>query len=624
MPNRSALFLVAASLLVACSGGNEGAIPNPPVGVGTPAGPTSPNAAPIAGHTSITVQEHSKWQGTLPAATDPDGDPVTFSIARQPARGYVTTNSNGNYTYWMWSSTSSSDQFTYSVSDGRGGQSSWTVSVTIVLVNDPPQVEGLFANTVGEGIALLDGYGADGTFGPSLALQGDGRILVTGLCDVCPGVARLNTDGSRDTSFGQGAGILWVNRIIPSVGNLYDVTIDADGGIVLSGSAGGSGPDSGHWNFLVMRLNPDGTPDRRFAGGNGFTTLSSSLGEAYGVGVLPDGRILAHGIRSPLLRFSPDGYLDTSFGGGDGIVTPDGNYVAQPDGRLLVAGPRSPSDRSATLTRYNPDGVTLDTGFGGGDGIVETPFLGVISVAERGFLQTFPGYIGMQADGRILLAGCSRSEMQLTRFNPDGATDMGFGGGDGLATLAIGARGNCAGRIVVQPDGRILVATSSEAAGSLSRFLADGTPDPGFGGGDGNVPLQHGVGDMALQPDGRILVGAPASINGYPAVYAMRFLPNGEQDLEFGRHDPLYEGHAFSRTIPAKTFVDPDGDSLVVTATLAGGSALPNWLDFNATTLTFSGTPPTGAQDLHVVVTATDPGGLSVSGGFGVRILAPP
>ncbi|NJD06655.1 MAG: hypothetical protein FIA97_09175, partial [Methylococcaceae bacterium] len=76
-------------------------------------------------------------------------------------------------------------------------------------------------------------------------------------------------------------------------------------------------------------------------------------------------------------------------------------------------------------------------------------------------------------------------------------------------------------------------------------------------------------------------------------------------------------GQAFSYQIPASAFSDPDqGDSLSFGATLADGSALPAWLQFDATTRTFSGTAPATSGTLSIKVTATDGAGLSSSGEF--------
>ncbi len=82
------------------------------------------------------------------------------------------------------------------------------------------------------------------------------------------------------------------------------------------------------------------------------------------------------------------------------------------------------------------------------------------------------------------------------------------------------------------------------------------------------------------------------------------------------------EDAPFSFTVPAGNFTDVDaGDVLFYTATLANGTALPGWLTFNATTLTFSGTPGNAnVGNYSVIVTATDTGGLSASSTFAVGV----
>ena len=82
------------------------------------------------------------------------------------------------------------------------------------------------------------------------------------------------------------------------------------------------------------------------------------------------------------------------------------------------------------------------------------------------------------------------------------------------------------------------------------------------------------------------------------------------------------EDAAFSFTIPANTFADPDlGDTLTYRATLADGTALPSWLSFDPQTMTFSGTPTN--DDVGILplrVTATDTAGASVSDDFNVTV----
>ena len=73
--------------------------------------------------------------------------------------------------------------------------------------------------------------------------------------------------------------------------------------------------------------------------------------------------------------------------------------------------------------------------------------------------------------------------------------------------------------------------------------------------------------------------------------------------------------------IPANTITDPDGDNLTWSASLASGDALPAWLQFDATSRTFSGIPDNAAVGMLTVrVSATDPGGLSVHDDFDIVV----
>ena len=87
-------------------------------------------------------------------------------------------------------------------------------------------------------------------------------------------------------------------------------------------------------------------------------------------------------------------------------------------------------------------------------------------------------------------------------------------------------------------------------------------------------------------------------------------------------------GAAWSYTLPAATFSDPDpADILTYSASKADGSPLPAWLSFNASTRTFSGTPADAdAASLNLRVTATDPHGASISDSFSLTVsdTAPP
>lgn len=80
-------------------------------------------------------------------------------------------------------------------------------------------------------------------------------------------------------------------------------------------------------------------------------------------------------------------------------------------------------------------------------------------------------------------------------------------------------------------------------------------------------------------------------------------------------------GSSMIFTVPKNAFVDSAQNvQLTYKATLADGSPLPNWLHFNPTSGTFSGTPPEGEKgDLHIKVDARDSKGNEASTTFTVK-----
>ncbi|MHB1198401.1 MAG: putative Ig domain-containing protein [Polaromonas sp.] len=86
------------------------------------------------------------------------------------------------------------------------------------------------------------------------------------------------------------------------------------------------------------------------------------------------------------------------------------------------------------------------------------------------------------------------------------------------------------------------------------------------------------------------------------------------------------ESEAFTYAVPAGTFADLDiGDTLTLSAGLAGGAPLPSWLTFDAASRTFSGTPGSGAVgSVGIQVIASDAAGASASSGFSVNVLPLP
>ena len=76
--------------------------------------------------------------------------------------------------------------------------------------------------------------------------------------------------------------------------------------------------------------------------------------------------------------------------------------------------------------------------------------------------------------------------------------------------------------------------------------------------------------------------------------------------------------------MPADTFADQMGAALSYSATLADGTPLPAWLNFDPSSSTFSGTPAvTDVAVLQILVTATDADNQQVSAPFTLTVYPP-
>ncbi|HEX9928481.1 MAG TPA: FG-GAP-like repeat-containing protein [Pyrinomonadaceae bacterium] len=253
------------------------------------------------------------------------------------------------------------------------------------------------------------------------------------------------------------------------------------------------------------------------------------------------------------------GSLDPTFNGSGKIVTDLGNpdniagaVAVQPDGKIVIAGltgaieseSATPGSSDFVVLRYNSDG-TLDNTFDG-DGRVATSF----GNGEEGASEVL-----VQPDGKILVAGSvnartSAGEIALARYNSNGSLDATFDGDGKTTTDAQQNIDERASAMVLQPDGKIVVAVSTVRENSLEeqiyvvRFNANGSHDFSFAG-DGVTTLppvvipggvQQGlsVSDAALQADGKIVVAGTVSTAQNSDFFVWRINPDGTGDQTFG------------------------------------------------------------------------------------------
>jgi uncharacterized delta-60 repeat protein len=352
----------------------------------------------------------------------------------------------------------------------------------------------------------------------AVAVQSDGKILIGGGFNAYNGVAayritRLNTDGSLDTSFkvvGSGAN-----------GTIWAVAVQSDGKILIGSNFT---TINGMIVNYITRLNTDGSLDTSFnAGRSGANNI------VVAVAVQSDSKILVGGVFSAyngvaanrITRLNADSTLDATFNaGGSG---PNGNVQAvavQSDGKILVGGAFTTFNGMTAnrIMRLNMDG-SLDTSFNvGGSGANSTVFAMVA-----------------QNDGKILVVGAFGTYNEviahgIARLNTDGSLDTSFNAGGSGANITVTA-------VAVQSDGKILVGGyfttyNGVTANRIIRLNADSTLDATFNAGGSGA--NGGVDAVTMQSDGKILVGGDfTTFNGVTANCITRLNGDGSLDTSF-------------------------------------------------------------------------------------------
>ncbi len=226
------------------------------------------------------------------------------------------------------------------------------------------------------------------------------------------------------------------------------------------------------------------------------------------------------------------GDLDTSFGN-NGVVFDNAGSVAsgrsialQSDGKIVVAGVgfrASNSEEDFLLTRYHANG-SVDTNFGNNGSVITD-----LNVASEDLAQS----VVVQSDGKIIVAGKSNQQAALVRYNSDGTIDTNFGtNGKILPSTNVSSFSDVS--VALQADGKVVVAMGVFQGIQVQRYNSDGTIDNNFGT-NGTALLQNSgdeVVKVIVQGDGKILVGGYGGSVGSDFMLA-RFNSNGTLDTNF-------------------------------------------------------------------------------------------
>lgn len=429
-------------------------------------------------------------------------------------------------------------------------------------------------------------------------------------------LVRYNYDGSLDTTFGGGTGKV-VTDFNGTSDRIWGVALQSDGKIVAAGETV-SAVFPGTNDIAVARYNTNGTLDTSF-GGTGKVTTDHGTGAnnaAYAV-AMSGTNIIVAGYETVsgnndfmVARYTSAGLLDPAFGtlgvttlGFSGFNDVARAVAIDASNNIVLGGYASNgSDDDFAIARFTSGGV-LDTSFVAGAGKA------AINIFSPGSADQAFGLAINPVNGLIVLAGSAynngtgNKDFALVRYFPTGALDGSFNGG--IVTTDFGNSPDVANSVYVRSDGVTVAggfsrfSTSSDDF-SLARYTQNGTLDTSFDS-DGKLTMKISNADerayaVAPEFDGKIVAAGFAAVAGSSPVtrnFALaRFNSNGTLD-----------------STNATTLNSPD---LIVTVT---GPQSPNTVVAGgAFTWNVSVTNRGGASATNVVLTDTLPAGVSYVG----------
>ena len=400
----------------------------------------------------------------------------------------------------------------------------------------------------------------------------DGKIMISGAFDSYDGqirrdVARLNADGSLDTSFAYSGNMSRISQVIAQTdGSFYlmgdkivrlsnsgivdatfvqapgigygRIAVQQSGKLIVTHTVAGNFNNGIH---KVSRLNINGSIDATFTsatfsiGANGSPDLNEII-------LQQDGKVIVGGkfsscngtMMSGIARLSENGALDTSFDSGLGFTSQPPASVAyrvnkiveQSDHKLLVGG---------QYTHYNDVArkniVRLNT-----DGSIDESFIDPNGFINHGVTTS----IALTSDSNIFLSGTyddgKNYDSFMVKLLPNGAKNMSY------SNSSKGFFRPTVEEVIESTNGKLLVVGqfhlyNDQFCYNFTRLNADGSRDAtfnngglsGFQGPEKAFPVA-----IAERTDGKIFVaGTFSSYNGAAAKSVILVNPDGTRDMTF-------------------------------------------------------------------------------------------
>ncbi len=251
----------------------------------------------------------------------------------------------------------------------------------------------------------------------AVAVQADEKIVVAGEAGGTFALARYNGNGTLDTSFSVDGIVL--TDAGPGVDQILAMALQSDGKIVVAGASGGA--------LALARYQTNGLPDPTF-GSNGIVLFDRTVAADAARALILQGDGIVVGVSNDgtdndfvLLRYTSAGILDAGFGVSGVVVTDMGGndqingLAVHPSGKITAVGfTRNSEGSDFAVAGYTANG-TLDPSFGA-QGIVVTP------ISEGGEDEEQEGgddeaqAVAIQGDGKIVVAGSADFDFVVVRY----------------------------------------------------------------------------------------------------------------------------------------------------------------------------------------------------------------
>lgn len=589
---------------------------------------------PAAVIDGCTMDEDSQLTIAAPGVLGNDydlaGRELTAALASGPSHGTLTLDLDGSFTYTPDANYNGNDTFTYTANYGEFTSNTATVTIAVLPVDDAP-------------VSVNDGYTMD-----------EDTVLTV---DV-PGVLANDTDLEGDP-----LAVTVLHQ--PEWGEL---TMKPDGYFIYTPIRDFSGVDSFTYraeeregppsDVATVTINVNAVNDAPAARSDSYSVEATGRLDVGAPGVLANDTDVEGGtLTAVLLQGTACGYLN--FNGEDGSFI----YRPREDFNGVDSFVYAAYDGQAYSSGNTPVTITVTA---------EEPALWVANhipdrttAEDAGFSYTFPeDTFDVAQEGDTLnytatLAGGNHLPDWLT-FDPATRAFAGTPGNADVGLIKIivtatdqegAAAADCFHMTVLNVNDAPTVAipipnqaaTEDTAFGYAFRAdtfnevdvgdsltyeatLDGGSPLPGWLSFDAatgrftGTPANADVGVVTVAVTATDHYGASASDSFDVAVINMNRAPAVANPLPT-LEEP--EGRDFTYTLPADTFEDVDpGDSLTYSAELGNSGELPNWLEFDAESATFYGSPDfSSADDYKIAVTATDAKGESVSTVLRINVL---